>query len=728
MSPKKRSISNADSIDPSTKPAPAKRQRVSLACDACRAAREKCDGGKPNCGACASQSRPCSYTPTSKKRGVQTGYLRSIELSLSWLFDQVPENERALYRLLTGDGAGLLGKSKTGNRLHRRWCKSRVHKEIGRLLSENPTPRTDGSAEDSDTDEAVSADADNSPHIAPDFDSPGLTSRETNYRDESRERSRIGRRPRPTRLPPNWKRLLDVHSAYTHCWLPISDRRQLAETAASYPHGGLDLTSAADVDTQGAHAELWAAMAVAAFQDSQNTTASYSPHVDDPGGILAISRSLVPRDFETATLSHLRASLFHAVVLAGRGNDLAAWLLVGNVTRLSLHKRSKTSYERGHDLQEQAAGAGSVEQVVTACSFLDSVLCLNIGQTPQSPVIDLSNSADPDSMYPEETWRPLAGLGPEDRQSEHQPSAISQPFSTLAQLSRFSHVLNLSRSRQGPGPRISPDDLVKTLQPQFGFCNSLVFGGSTPSIPSAYLVQATFLTVTMALLPGQRTSLLSNFMEVVESCASTFGARGTPPIFATLLGVIRQRGQLDQMHDSERRRWTTLLDSLQNVWQKPPTAVELQRESHHEPLAGVNGLQQTPDTLSFAPSLLTPTYQDGHDLHPAGPTASGYSLPEVEQQAAQTRFSKANVAPRGMMHTGNMGFQSPALGTGHLTPVGYQNPGMQPGQTIDYDAILEELGSIDCNDSIDVDPQFMTNLGFAPGCDLGDMFQGDLGI
>jgi hypothetical protein len=49
-------------------------------------------------------------------------------------------------------------------------------------------------------------------------------------------------------------------------------------------------------------------------------------------------------------------------------------------------------------------------------------------------------------------------------------------------------------------------------------------------------------------------------------------------------------------------------------------------------------------------------------------------------------------------------------------------------QTIDYDAILEELGSIDANDGLDMDPQFMTNLGFAPGCDLGEMFQGDFGV
>lgn len=49
------------------------------------------------------------------------------------------------------------------------------------------------------------------------------------------------------------------------------------------------------------------------------------------------------------------------------------------------------------------------------------------------------------------------------------------------------------------------------------------------------------------------------------------------------------------------------------------------------------------------------------------------------------------------------------------------------GQAIDYDAILDELGTIDYTDGIGMDPQFMVNLGFAPGCDLGEMFQGDFG-
>lgn len=125
--------------EPADSAAP-KRQRVSLACDACRTARERCDGTRPKCGTCVSQNRTCSYTPTAKKRGVQTGYLRTIELSLAWLlYEQAPESEDALYRLLTNEGGVLQKKGKAADRLHKKWTKSRVNKEIGRLLSGTPS-------------------------------------------------------------------------------------------------------------------------------------------------------------------------------------------------------------------------------------------------------------------------------------------------------------------------------------------------------------------------------------------------------------------------------------------------------------------------------------------------------------------------------------------------------------------------------------------------------------
>ena len=79
---------------------PAKRSRVSRACDQCRASREKCDGVKPVCHTCDSQKRACTYDEPPKKRGIQPNYIRTLELTLAWLFQSVPETQAALSRSL----------------------------------------------------------------------------------------------------------------------------------------------------------------------------------------------------------------------------------------------------------------------------------------------------------------------------------------------------------------------------------------------------------------------------------------------------------------------------------------------------------------------------------------------------------------------------------------------------------------------------------------------------
>lgn len=79
---------------------PAKRSRVSRACDQCRASREKCDGVKPVCQTCDTQKRTCTYDEPPKKRGIQPNYIRTLELTLAWLFQSVPETKTALSRSL----------------------------------------------------------------------------------------------------------------------------------------------------------------------------------------------------------------------------------------------------------------------------------------------------------------------------------------------------------------------------------------------------------------------------------------------------------------------------------------------------------------------------------------------------------------------------------------------------------------------------------------------------
>jgi hypothetical protein len=136
----------------------AKRSRVSRACDQCRVAREKCDGVQPICFTCTASKRDCTYTANPKKRGIQPGYIRSLELSLTWLFHNT-DSEALLNKKIAQEGASsvLLGRdSKESNKLHKSWRKSRFCKDIDKLLSggevDGPNNSRTPDSDDEDTD------------------------------------------------------------------------------------------------------------------------------------------------------------------------------------------------------------------------------------------------------------------------------------------------------------------------------------------------------------------------------------------------------------------------------------------------------------------------------------------------------------------------------------------------------------------------------------------------
>lgn len=742
MPPRKRDDNDADS-NAQTTPIPAKRQRVSLACDSCRTAREKCDGGRPNCGTCIAQNRTCSYTPASRKRGVQTGYLRTIELSLAWLFEQVPECEGALHRLLTQnegvDGVRILGtKDRAGHRLYRRWNKSRVHKDIAKFLSEDKTPRTDTSAEDTETEGDTSPTNSNLQDGKP---SPLFPGQGVEFAPATPQKT-YAFRPSATFqtstrliLPSNWQRLIDIYFSYTHCWFPIVERDTIAGTALTYPPEGLEY--GLNGFFSASHAQLWAVLAVAAFQDAASADNSGNGNMS-PTRIYLISRHLIPPEDENFETPHICALILQALVLLGQRRQMAAWLLIGKASRLALHDRDTTTHMYPVRANTDETLNDPRARVVAASFVLDTLASLSLGhpQVPSGTCAILRPFAPGDSGE-DEIWAPITGFGSDV--SSESPLPSSQGVSVFQQLSSFCKLwgtsiearLQSDRSRQ----RIVPEDLVKGLDPRFSFCNSLIFGGSTPIIPSAFLLQVMFLTITLDLVPGYRPSLFSNLIEVIESCLENFGPGGTPPVFVTLMEVVQCHGHLDRMHEHDKARWNKCIDKLHAVWKADPLE-SAGLEEHQTTGAYFDAISHPMTTSTFMDELSTAHYQaDQGTSNIPGSTIQVFSrledpkelpIPSYDQQRYSFNQERSSNASQSMhAATPTLSFHSPILQVGQTIP-GLHNSGMQD-QMVDYDAILEELSSIDCADSLDVDPQFMANLGFAPGCDLGEMFQGDFG-
>ncbi|UNI17146.1 hypothetical protein JDV02_003522 [Purpureocillium takamizusanense] len=738
MPPKKRT--SATDADPSRRldeqPSAAKRQRVSLACDGCRAAREKCDGTRPRCRACLSQNRPCSYTPASKKRGVQTGYLRAVELSLAWLLEQVPGTEETLNQLLSQNNNGpggatiIINKDHISNRLHKRWTKSRVHKEIGRLLSDGSARAAEPSPEETGSD----TEQDSPSWLKPAESAPTSAMYSTGLRERMPHLTSTGdveeARHRP-QLPYNWQRLIEIYIAYTHCWLPISSKNDLFAAAAEYDAYAVPHSSHEGESTVSRYAELWAALSVASFQDAQSRSASTNPD-RTPTRILAIARSFLPPEDGPFDTSVIRATLLHALILIGRGSPFAASLLVGRAARILNHLQSTDS---------AILATSHSESLLDACVVFDAVTSACLRQSPQlaeSTQDVRSFTTLSTETKSSESWTPVYGFGHGPFRSEAARAPKTYPVATLGQLRQLARILAGAadpRMDQTSNTTANTDDLVQCLRPQFSFCNSLISGGSTPMLPSAYLVKVMFLATTVRLVPAHRSSLLSNVLEVVEASLSNFGACGTPPLIGALLHLVQTSGTMD-MHESERKRWTSTLSRLNAVWAQE--AGDGSRVSHSPPAAAVPG-PEFPNDAGDLPSFTQRRWNSerlgaGQGL-PAEPIISpGYRLLPTDANGP------INIPPPVTDY-----FASPPSRFRSLASEGHESGPLrerladarQPGavfsalgplsQGIDYDAILEELGTIDYTDGIGMDPQFMVNLGFAPGCDLGEMFQGDFG-
>ncbi|KAF5518755.1 Quinic acid utilization activator [Colletotrichum aenigma] len=664
--PSKRKVHDAETNATSTS-AP-KRQRVS------RAAREKCDGVQPQCFSCVTLSRQCTYNVAPKKRGVQTGLIRTLELALVWLFDQVPGTEEKLSELLAREGdsgqALLLDKdSEAGNRLHKRWRRCRVHKDIDRLLSgkDGVSPRQDTSGDESD------ADVD-------------------------------GRNKQKDATP---------------------QEEVLDNVAASYPPDGFDIDPE-DSGASAAHAELWCALAVGAFQDatSSNTSGRAEPS-DRPSLIFAAARGLIPVETDMG-LGHVKALLVLSLVKLGQDNAGAASLLIGLAVRGAMALTDGRSRNRGRNsISGQAApltpeaNSTALDRVMMACLMLDTIVSLGLGQTPHMRTSDMKDKPT-DENGPEEwaPWVPRTGFG-----SEEVDGAVhaAQSLSSFNQLYQFFRTLNQSVESGTAAPQIGAANLVQVLDPRFSFCNSVVFGASTiPKLPSAFLIQATFLGATLTLMPDARVSLIWSLMEVLENSIAQFGAAGVSPLLVTYMSIANTKSCVKALRDDDKARWNTLMGDLISVWQdrttnadssvldaepggKTPIQAEQSAPHFSQPAA-----RQNPHYPQF-PMNTDSYHQNGNGFLPTASSAS----PSTARTMPFTPGSQLDAFPPGFM--------------GHLPSA--QTPYLmgQGPHGVDYDAIMDELASIDCTDSMEADPQFMANLGFAPGSDLTDMLRGEFG-
>ncbi|PLB43737.1 hypothetical protein P170DRAFT_418031 [Aspergillus steynii IBT 23096] len=430
-----------------------KRQRVSRACDSCRSKKDKCDGVQPVCSTCASLCRPCTYKANPKKRGLPTGYIRTLELLWGLVFCKIQGSEEVVRALLRAANIpshlATMGKEAEGSdTLLSSWKNSIVLKEIEKLLvsleqpedeqdkgtrpGENDSP---ADAEGSSVDvlewqipEGLVIDRENSglsPIKTPSAASAAMrtqTARMT--RDSTTQTSspgveeipnislsrplpphlldyRSGREslPNPTpQLPSNAWPLLDIYFSYTQCWFPILEKHDILRTA--FRHSENEAAGSGD------HAALWAVLTLASIQEASISTTRQLPQPTserpDPNLFYVTAKSFIPGENGVHEIGHAQALLILSLVKLGQQDWTAAWILVGQAVRISQCL--------GLD---RSPGARS-KHVFLGCFVLETLVATQTGQVPSLRKSDLTKVGpiNEDGLEEWHPWEDQTGLRP----------------------------------------------------------------------------------------------------------------------------------------------------------------------------------------------------------------------------------------------------------------------------------------------------------------------------
>ncbi|EMC92740.1 hypothetical protein BAUCODRAFT_151152 [Baudoinia panamericana UAMH 10762] len=298
---------------------PSKRSRVSRACDQWFVSRE------------------CTYHEQPKKRGIQPNYIRTLELSLAWVLRHSTQVEHRLATELASLDPGDVRLTITGKdaaaaeELHQQWRNSLISRQIDQLLSgrtvECPYPTTTETPVSPQPSVNVSQQTPdpqshtNLAHSRPDLElyylDPSLGSRH----DEPVSGPSVSERPE---LPANAWTFLEYYFAFTHSWLPITDKQEMLKLMYAMP---LESEIFDGKAFKAGYAELWSIMALVSAQLQHED-------IDQTQRLRETVNKMLPQHFRDYELSHVKALIILALLEISESDWFAAWMLIGSAIRL----------------------------------------------------------------------------------------------------------------------------------------------------------------------------------------------------------------------------------------------------------------------------------------------------------------------------------------------------------------------------------------------------------
>lgn len=471
-----------------------KRQRVSRACDSCRSKKDRCDGAQPVCSTCASLCRPCTYKTNPKKRGLPTGYIRTLELLYGIIFTKIQGSQEVVRALLKAANIpshlASMGKEAEGSdTLLASWKNSIVLREIERLLTlleqpeeeqekEGRRPRDsppepegssvlssdtlewqipDGFVDGRESSLAVIPSPIKTPtnmsmikahtHRAatkdcgiqaslPDSEMINSVPDVSSQRAIDPPATVYDEKDDHLRLPSNTWSLLDIYFTYTQCWLPILEKHDILRTAFRYAEEDIRISSISP--GSGDHAALWAALTLASFQEMsiaatrQLTDLPKDP--PNPDRLYATAKSLIPFEEGKHEIGHVQALLILSLVKLGQQEWTAAWMLVGQAVRIA----------RCLGFNHPSSDAGRSKHVFLGCFVLETLVAMQMHQMPSLQKEDLSEigPVNEDGLEEWHPWEDQTGLRPAKPPSDSFHRGPLHALSTFNRLVSLVSILN----------------------------------------------------------------------------------------------------------------------------------------------------------------------------------------------------------------------------------------------------------------------------------------------
>jgi hypothetical protein len=746
--------------------APVKRQRVSRACDQCRAAREKCDGIQPPCVSCASQNRLCTYNANPKKRGVQTGYIRSLELALALVFDRVPGAEETLDRLQVDGRDG-----RDGEKLYRIWRKSRTCKAIERSLTgdgtlkhheEAPSPDV-GWADHEDGPRNALVRRRSSQYSQPTADNEASTTMRSGHVDfESQLRQIVKPDTEGDRSPSSsFSKKPDVPST--------NDLHILFLWAESMLDSSGSLPSSSLLDIMERYLEKFGSCSAPPF--------------------LAASMSVVRRTAAFANLpsdQQQRWDILAASIARTWSPSPAGASLGSSSLPQPGSTRIKLPPNHWRLLDVYWAYTHAWFPILEKQEILKTAHMYHAGGIMLSPT-------GPDTAPHAELWAAMALAAVQEAACRSLDGSAETPFqgpsitstgnndfvdhqqNTDGLLAPPQHIYNVARSL------IPSEEGPFVIQHVRALLLLAWINLGKEKLTAAWIIMGLASRIAVAITPKdqqqtrpqqeqqQAIMMGSHILDILVSMARSGRPTWTPE-------GLRHDLHLSEDGLDEWERWTPC-----DGFGTTATTAHLLRSPAHslstfnqisdifniisrylmatkdtcsvapiQPGASIQGIaaQSTsaePTPMLSEPVLATAFHSSPIAARPAVPSYQGESYQPISATySSQVQHLPARALPDGSntpqlqalgptAQPSNDAFAVPSIASnvGGLAPTQQQwrnVPIFSNSAVPDYEALLDDLSSIDYGDRVDFDPQFMMNLGFAPGSDMTEILAREFGV